>query len=464
MAKILVVDDEQHVRKALLTLLSKQGYEVVEAGNGKDALKLLQQGHEDYSLVLLDLHMPEMSGMELLSIVHKQYSQIPVVIITAYSTAEKTMEAMSLGAFDYITKPFDISAIKRITAKALEMNRLTTEVKILRKTVAERYSLDSIIGNSSCMQAVYKMVGKVAATRVPVLIQGESGTGKELIAKSIHFNSARAGFPLVTINCGAIPSNLLESELFGHEKGAFTGAVSQKLGKIELADRGTLFLDEMGELPLELQVKLLRVLQEHEIERVGGVGARKIDVRVIAATNRNLLEMVKQGTFREDLYYRLNVVSIDLPPLRERREDITDLVQFFLERYTKEAGVDYIYMSPEAMEKLCHFHWPGNVRQLQNVVYRAVVMASGGMILPEDLPVVNRDSEEDVVSGNAFVLREKFEVGFVMRDVLRKSERSAMQWALEKTQGNKAHAAKMLDVSRKAFVYKCQEYGLDSNE
>jgi two-component system, NtrC family, response regulator AtoC len=464
MSKILVVDDELHVRKALQTLLTKEGYIVQEAEDALNAMKLIETYPSLFQLILLDLNMPGMSGIEFLQTIHKQCPEIPIVIITAFSTAETTMKAMSLGAFDYIAKPFNIQHIKQIVAKALHMKRLTNEVKHLRKTVASRYPLNSIIGNSDQMQEVFKVVGKVAASLVTVLIQGESGTGKELIAKSIHYNSSRAGFPFITVNCGAIPENLLESELFGYERGAFTGASTRKAGKLELAHQGSLFLDEIGELSLSLQVKLLRFLQEQEVERVGSSSSFKIDTRIIAATNRNLAEMVRNGTFREDLYYRLNVVMVGLPSLRGRKGDIPDLVQFFLARYAKETGNDFSYISPEAMDKLIQYDWPGNVRQLQNVIHRSLVMASGNIILPEHLPELSNSQTATSDRKGLFVLREKFDSGFTMRDVLRKVEIETMRWALHRTSGNKAQAARMLEMSRKAFVYKCREYQIEITE
>jgi two-component system response regulator AtoC len=464
MAKILIVDDELHIRKALQTVLRKEGHEVTEEENGKAALNRLETEEETFDLILLDLHMPEMTGMDLLKTIQQFFSDLPVIIITAYSTAETTMEAMRLGAFDYLVKPFDITQVKQLVAKALHTKKLVAEVQHLRKTVAAQYSLDAIVGSSPNMQEVYKLVGKVATSKATVLIQGESGTGKELIARSIHYNSPRAGYPLVTINCGAIPENLLESELFGYEKGAFTGATERKIGKFELAHQGTLFLDEVGELPMSLQVKLLRVLQEGEFVRIGGHQPQKVDVRILAATHRNLLEMVHKGSFREDLYYRLHVITIPLPSLRERKEDIPDLIQYFLVRYAKELGCEEMYISQEAMERLKAYDWPGNVRQLQNVVYRAVVMASGSVILPEHLPELVEGKRGESRKENVFLLQETFIQGFTMREVLRKVEMEAMKWALKRTSGNKAQAAKMLDISRKAFIYKCQEYQIDTEE
>jgi two-component system, NtrC family, response regulator AtoC len=462
MTRVLVVDDEAHVRKALQTVLSKEGYDVDEAENGKAALAMLEEHPATFRLILLDLNMPEMSGMEFLKKIDNKISEIPIVILTAFSTAETTMEAMSLGAFDYIAKPFNISQIKQVVARAMDMNRLTEEAKSLQKDTVKHQSADSIIGHSAEMREVYKLVGKVASSRVTALIQGESGTGKELIAKSIHFNSSRAGHSLITINCGAIPENLLESELFGYEKGAFTGASIRKPGKFELAHQGTVFLDEVGELPMSLQVKLLRVLQEGEVEVVGGTQTLKVDVRVIAATNRNLIRMVQAGQFREDLYYRLNVVSIHLPPLRNRKEDIPELARFFLAQYAKEFETGEFYISPEAMEHLLMYDWPGNVRELQNIVYRAAVMAPGKMIMSEHLPDLNEDNAGHDSETNQFEIKEKFNPGFTMREVLRRAEMEAMKWALQRTFGNKAQAARMLDMSRKAFVYKCQEYELDT--
>lgn len=464
MAKILVVDDEAHVRKAIGTVLRKEGHEIEEAENGKEALERLEKTSGGFRLVLLDLNMPEMGGMELLKEIKARFPEILVLIITAYSTAETTMEAMSLGAYDYIVKPFDIANLKHIVGKAAEKDQLIAELHQLRQAVAGRYS-EGMVGRSPQMQEIYKTVGKVAATPATVLIEGESGTGKELIARQIHYNSPRSAYPMVTVNCGAIPENLLESELFGHEKGAFTGAVERKPGKAELADRGTLFLDEVGELPLSLQVKLLRFLQEKEVQRVGGIHPVRVDVRVIAATNRNLQQMVEEGTFREDLYYRLNIVGIRLPSLRQRMEDVPDLVRHFLIRYAREMDSPVQYLAPETLERLLDYDWPGNIRQLQNVVCRSVVMASGTILLPEHLPPLGREERqaEGPVSPE-FILKESFPPGFSVRDVLRRAEMQAMKWVLNRTSGNKAQAARLLDMSRKAFVYKCQEYGLDEEE
>lgn len=460
MAQILVVDDEQNIRKALRTVLTNQGYIVTEAENGRTALQLLEENRDDYKLMLLDINMPEMDGLLLLQKVRKKFPHLLIIMITAYSTAENTMKAMSLGAYDYIVKPFDISHVKYIIAKALQMSFLSKEVKTLRQTDADHNS-ERIIGNSPKMQEVYKLVGRVSITNVPVFLQGESGTGKELIARAIHYNSGRVAYPLVNINCGAIPENLLESELFGYEKGAFSGATSKKHGKVEVAHNGTLFLDEIGELSLQLQVKLLRVLQEQEIERLGSTHPIKVNVRVIAATNRDLKQLVTQGLFREDLYYRLNVVPIQIPPLRERKEDITELVHFFLGFFAKESGYETSYITPSAVETLRQYDWPGNIRQLQNVIRRALVLSTGGVILPEHLAQSMTDTLPLSEEQASFVLHEEFKDRFTIKEIIRKAEKSAIKWALSKTSGNKTHASQLIKMSRKSFINKCKEYHLD---
>jgi two-component system response regulator AtoC len=466
MAGILIAEDETHIRKALATVLSKEKYEVYEAENGQEAYELLCAESQRWALLFIDLHMPQMDGMELLRRVRDRFPHVMTIVITAYSTPEKTMEAMHLGAFDYIVKPFDISHVKQVTARAIETQRLSgneakKEVKSETSTSPVPLFSSPLIGRSLMMQHVYKIAGRVSSSNIPVLIQGESGTGKELIARSIHETGNRARGPLVAVNCAAIPETLLESELFGHEKGAFTGAVEKRTGRFERAQGGTLFLDEIGELPFHLQVKLLRVLQEQEIERVGGEKTIPIDVRIIAATNRDLNMMVQKGTFREDLYYRLNGVTIDIPPLRHRKEDIGELVSYFLFRYVKENGGPPLYMHPEALRSLERYDWPGNIRQLQNVVYRAAVLAANGIILPEHLPSLREEEDPVDSEANAFVLHKTFSGSFTLRDILRSAERETMKWALGQTNGNKAQAARLLDISRKAFIYKCQEYGLE---
>jgi two-component system response regulator AtoC len=462
MKNILIAEDETHVRRALTTILEKDGYKVSEAKNGQEAYELLSANPGKWTLLFVDLHMPQMDGMELLTLVKQNFPHITTIVITAYSTPEKTMAAMNLGAFDYIVKPFDITHIKQVAARALEMQQLSDKESESQEAPYQGKQFSSpLIGQSVEMQNVYKIAGRVSSSGIPVLIQGESGTGKELIARSIHETGNRADGPLIVVNCGAIPETLLESELFGHEKGAFTGAIERRVGRFERAHGGTLFLDEIGELPLHLQVTLLRVLQEQEFERIGGEKPIRVDVRIIAATNRDIKQMVQKGQFREDLYYRLNGVTINIPPLRRRKEDIPELVSYFLFRYTEETGSPSLRMHPEALKKLKEYDWPGNIRQLQNVVYRSAVMAVKGVILPEHLPTLEESLEAEQASASSFILHEIFEEGFTLRDVLRKSEYKTMQWALQQTNGNKSQAARMLAMSRKAFVYKCQEYGLD---
>ncbi|MGO4890475.1 sigma-54-dependent transcriptional regulator [Anaerobacillus sp. MEB173] len=460
MANILIVDDEENIRIALRTILKKQGHKIIEAENGKVALRYLKTDHKDIHIMLLDLHMPEMGGLQLLEKVRTAFPDLLTVVITAYSTAENTMKAMSLGAYDYIVKPFDIAQVKTIVANAVEMSTLSEKAKQLPQP-DQKQSSERIIGKSAAMQEVYKLVGKVSATTVPVLLQGESGTGKERIARAIHFNSTRSDQPLVNVNCGAIPENLLESELFGFEKGAFSGATATKPGKFEVAHNGTLFLDEIGELSLGLQVKLLRALQEQEIERLGSTTPIKINVRVITATNRNLKDMVEYGQFRSDLYYRLNVVPIQIPALRERKEDIPELVHHLLESYATDFGYEKSYITPESLELLHKYHWPGNIRQLQNVLRRALIFSTGGVILPKHLTRSITDSLPKSKEESTFVLQQEFKEGDTIKSILQETEKAAMKWALAQTNGNKTHASELLQMSRKSFINKCKDYQLD---
>lgn len=384
MPRILIVDDEDSVCQMLRDVLEDEGYRVEIALDGHEALRKMKS--LDVDAVLLDIRMPGLDGMQVLKLAQEAGITVPVVLITAYGTTETAIQAMKLGAFDYVLKPFNIEELLMTIKKAVEMERLASELAALRQELSDQVPPEEMIGRSPVMQEVYKSIGKVADSNVTVLILGESGTGKELVARAIHRNSRRHQGPFVKINCAAIPENLLESELFGYEKGAFTGALTRKLGKFELAHRGTIFLDEISEIKPATQAKLLRVLQEKEFERVGGTDTIKVDVRILAATNKNLEEMVREGLFREDLYFRLNVVSIVLPPLRERREDIPLLVDHFLKKYASELQKEIKGFSPEALKLLKEYDWPGNVRELRNVCERAVVMAAGPVILPEDLP------------------------------------------------------------------------------
>jgi len=384
---LLIVDDEPNIRRVLTAVFEKAGYRVLTAENGRKALDVVSS-EPDVNVMICDLIMPDLNGVEVLKSAKEINPQLSVVMITAHGTIKTAVDAMKLGAFDYITKPFDMDEIKLVVKNAAERSELLEENIHLKQELKSRYSFEGIIGSSSKMQEVFKIVERVANSNATVLIRGESGTGKELIARAIHYNSPRAARPFIAVSCAALPETLLESELFGYEKGAFTGAVGQKAGRFELAHQGTLFLDEVPEISPPVQVKLLRVLQEREFERVGGTKTIKVDVRLIAATNRDLEQLVAEGHFRPDLYYRLQVIQVFLPPLRERTEDIPLLVQHFIEKYNKENGKFVKGVTDETMELLMKYRWPGNVRELENVIERGVVLADANedLITPDLLP------------------------------------------------------------------------------
>lgn len=384
---LLIVDDEPNIRRVLTAVFEKAGYRVLTAENGRKALDVVSS-EPNVRVMICDLIMPDLNGVEVLKSAKEINPQLSVVMITAHGTIKTAVDAMKLGAFDYITKPFDMDEIKLVVKNAAERSELLEENMHLKQELKSRYSFEGIIGSSSKMQEVFKIVERVANSNATVLIRGESGTGKELIARSIHYNSLRAAKPFVAVSCAALPETLLESELFGYEKGAFTGAVGQKVGRFELAHQGTLFLDEVPEISPAVQVKLLRVLQEREFERIGGTKTIKVDVRLIAATNRDLEQLVAEGHFRPDLYYRLQVIQIFLPPLRERTEDIPFLVQHFIEKYNKENGKSVKGVTDETMNLLMKYRWPGNVRELENVIERSVVLADTNedLITPDLLP------------------------------------------------------------------------------
>jgi two-component system response regulator PilR (NtrC family) len=451
MAKILVVDDEKSMRDFLSIMLNKEGYEVSTAGNGEDALRAVQA--EIFDLVITDVKMPRMDGLEVLKMVKDVSPETVVLMITAFATTETAVEAMKLGAYDYITKPFKVEEIKLVIRKALEKRSLRKENILLRREMESRAGFENFIGKSPPMQSVFSLIRQVADTRSTVLITGESGTGKELVARAVHFNSSRKTGPFVTVNCGALPETLLESELFGYMKGAFTGAVSNKQGLFEAANGGTIFLDEISATTPALQIKLLRVLQEREFKRVGGTAEVKVDVRVIAASNKNLLNEVKSGAFREDLYYRLNVLPIQLPPLRERKEDIPPLVEFFLRKFS--GGREPKRMTPEAMKILINNRWPGNVRELENAVERLVILASGDTIRLEHVPDTIRSEQpcselipSDIPDG-----------GIDLGMLLENAEKTLLRKALDKTGGVKTEAAKILGLSFRSFRHRLQKYG-----
>ena len=453
--QVLVVDDEEDLRKAIVDILTLDGFEVDQAGSAEEAAEKLSQ--TAYDVLITDHNLPGKTGVELLEESLVRYPEIIGIIITGYGTIETAVNAIKKGAYNYLTKPFKLVELPVMVRKGLKERHLRFENQYLRKQLDERYGFDNIIGTGRGMKRIFELVETIAGLTSTVLIQGETGTGKELIAKAIHFNSQRKDQKMVSINCGAIPENLLESELFGHVKGAFTGAVQTRIGRFEQANGGTIFLDEIGNMPLALQVKLLRVLQEREFERVGGNSTVKVDVRIVAATSSNLEQMVKDGTFREDLYYRLNVIPIDLPPLRERREDIPLLVQRFIEHFCETHKLDLKTISPHVLKVLMAYEWPGNVRQLENIVERMVALtANRPAILPADLPgeIQNRDSL------NFVPLIEIPEGGISFQDVVTDMERELIVQSLRRTNGNKKLAAKLLNLKRTTLIEKIKRIGL----
>ncbi len=453
--QVLVVDDEEDLRKAIVDILTLDGFDVDQAGSAEESAEKLSQ--TVYDVLITDHNLPGKTGVELLEESLVRYPEIIGIIITGYGTIETAVNAMKKGAYNYLAKPFKLVELPVMVRKGLKERHLRFENQYLRKQLDERYGFDNIIGTGRGMKRIFELVETIAGLTSTVLIQGETGTGKELIAKAIHFNSQRKDQKMVSINCGAIPENLLESELFGHVKGAFTGAVQTRIGRFEQANSGTIFLDEIGNMPLALQVKLLRVLQEREFERVGGNSTVKVDVRIIAATSSNLEQMVKDGTFREDLYYRLNVIPINLPPLRERREDIPLLVQRFIEHFCETHKLDLKTISPNVLKALMAYDWPGNVRQLENIVERMVALtANRPAILPADLPgeIQNRDSL------NFVPLIEIPEGGISFQDVVTDMERELIVQSLRRTNGNKKLAAKLLNLKRTTLIEKIKRIGL----
>jgi two-component system, NtrC family, response regulator PilR len=450
MTKILIVDDEQSMRDFLAIMLKKEGYEVVAAENGTGALKAIQT--EIFDLVITDVKMPGMDGIGVLKTIKEISADTVVIMITAFATAETAVEAMKLGAYDYITKPFKVEEIKLIIQKALEKRYLKKENVLLKREITSRAGFENFIGKSEGMQKIFSLIRQVADTTSTVLITGESGTGKELVAKAVHFNSSRKDRPYVTVNCGALPETLLESELFGHMKGSFTGAVSNKQGLFEAANGGTIFLDEISATTQALQIKLLRVMQDREFMRVGGTTTLKVDVRVIAASNKDLLEEVSKGAFREDLYYRLNVLPIDLPPLRERKDDIPVLVDFFLGKTSQ--GKERKKITPEALKLLMSYRWPGNVRELENTIERMAILAPGNVILPEQVS----DSLRTIQPAAELVPLDIPDKGIDLEALLGSAEKALLQKALEKTGGVKTEAAKLLGLSFRSFRHRVQKY------
>lgn len=442
METILVVDDEKNYLVVLEALLSEEGYEVLTTPNPSEALDIIN--HVDLDLVITDMKMPQMDGIVLLEKIKQINPNLPVIMMTAYGTIEKAVEAMKKGAFDYITKPFENEELKLNIRKAANMYHLLKENKLLAQALYSQYQFGNIIGKSKEMRAIFELIRKVSSTKATVLITGESGTGKELVAKAIHYNSPRKNRPFVSVNCGALAETLLESELFGHERGSFTGAIGMRKGRFELAHGGTLFLDEVSEMSPALQVKLLRVLQEKEFERVGGTRTIKVDVRIIAASNQDLKESIKKGTFREDLYYRLNVVHVHLPPLRERTEDIPLLVAHFLRKYTKEMKKGDIKVSERAFHRIYEYPWPGNVRELENAIERAVVLCEQGTIEAYHLPETLQDLSP----------------GIKLPEALEKIEMQLIKQALVRTNYVQAKAARLLGITKSLLQYKMKKYNL----
>ena len=453
MANILILDDEQNYLLVLQSVLEDDGYEVTALSNPEMGLAYLDESEVD--VIITDMKMPGLTGQDVLEHVKKNYPYIPVLIMTAFGSIESAVEAMRVGAFDYITKPFNNEELLLSLSKAVRYAETQRENILLRQQIQERFGPDNIVGRGKAMRQVLEMVNKAGPSRSTVLITGESGTGKELIARAIHNVSPRKDGPFISVNCMAFNPGVLESELFGHEKGSFTGAQSMRKGRFETAHGGTLFLDEIGELTNDLQVKLLRVLQERTFERVGGTKPIDVDIRVVAATNKNLLQAVTEGAFREDLYYRLNVVSIEMPPLRERREDIPHLATFFLDKYGKENDKQFKGFSTAAIDYLTAYEWPGNVRQLQNVVERCVVLASGEQVEAEDLPPEIKDEESQFKSA-VDLLPVKLDLG----QTLERIEGALVRRALVRSEFVQVKAAELLNVSKSLLQYKMKKYNL----
>ena len=448
MAAILIVEDEAKMRRLLELNLGEDGFVTFSAGDAETGLKLLRENSID--LVVTDLKLPGMDGLEFLQAAKRQNAALPVVVMTAFGSVETAVEAMKAGASDYVLKPFSLTEMRMVIHKELDVRNLREENRSLREALGRRYAHPNVVARSAKMQEVLAIVERVAPTNSTVLLGGESGVGKDLIARAIHEKSRRASGPFLKINSTAIPENLLESELFGYEKGAFTGAVASKPGKFELADKGTLFLDEIGDVPPAIQVKLLRVLQEREFERLGGTRTIKVDVRLIAATNRDLRAALEEGTFREDLYYRLNVVPIDIAPLRERKEDIPDLVSLFISRFNGDSGKSVEGIAPEAMQSLVNYHWPGNVRELQNIVERACTLTKERVLVAGDIRLDVRPAKGAEEAA-----------GFLPDGMtLEQWEDEMVQEALRRANGNKSQAARLLGLSRNALRYRLSKIGI----
>lgn len=454
MARILIVEDDLNTLSGLVEIIKDEGYDVVGVESGKRALRELAR--EPYDLMLTDLRMPDIDGLKLYERSRSYNADMKTIVMTAYSSVKEAVEAMKKGVYDYLTKPLNLDELFLTIKKAVQEKQILEENIQLRDQLKSSYRFENIIGNSKAIRDIYRFIVKVSQTQSTVLIRGESGVGKELVARAIHYNSPRANKTLVEISCASLPETLLESELFGYEKGAFTGAVTRKKGRFELADGGTIFLDEIGDITESVQTKLLRVLQERELTHLGGTSAIKVDVRVIAATNRNLEQGLKDGKFREDLYYRLNVIPIFIPPLRERKEDIPLLIEYFVKKFCKENGKPVMRFSKKALEICMNYDWPGNVRELENAVENAIVLGEGDTILPEFLPLnIYRFQNHSL---KADFLDEMKNESY--RKKVEFAERMVIKDAIDKAGGNKSIAAKNLKISLRTMRYKIKKYNL----
>jgi two-component system response regulator HydG len=448
--KILVVDDESSHRQMIKAVLSAEGYEIREAADGNQALKAVEEKFHD--LILMDIRMPGPSGIESLQKIKDISPGIPIIIMTAYASVNTAIDALKSGAYDYLTKPLDIEELKILVAKALRFQKLEQENIYLKEQLNDRFDFSKIIGRSPAMKQLFETLALVAPSEATVLIVGESGTGKELIANAIHQNSARSQRPFIKVNCAALPETLLESELFGHEKGAFTGAAARRQGRFQLAHNSSILLDEIGEMSPTTQAKILRVLQEREFEPIGSTQTIKVDTRVIAATNKNLEEEIKQGRFREDLFYRINVVTIKVPPLRERHDDIPLLADFFLKRFAEKNRRVIKGFTPRAMDLLMRYDWAGNARELENIVERAVIMARGDMITPMEFPENLKELDQEL---------KEARIDIAAGRSLKEIEKEMILRTLEETEGNRTHAANILGISRRTLQLKLKEYGIN---
>jgi len=446
--RILVVEDEEKLRRVIELQLVSAGFDVDKAATAEEGIKVADRA----DLILSDLRLPRMDGLEFLAQIRRQNTLVPVIMMTAYGSIETAVESMKAGATDFLLKPFSLDHLMQVVNKALEVSALRDENRQLKAELGRRYEYDNIIGRSEPMQEIFATIDRVAPSRATVLLAGESGVGKDLIARAIHFHSPRRDRPLVKINCSAIPENLMESELFGYEKGAFTGAAGSKPGKFEQADTGTVFLDEIGDVPPAIQVKLLRILQEREFERLGSNVTRHIDVRVIAATNQDLRAALEQGTFREDLYYRLNVVPINIPPLRERKEDIRFLANHFIRKLAPDAGRAVESITDAAMEKLLNYHWPGNVRELENVIERGLILCNGKQLDVDDIKL--ESAARPRPQNDQHFLPEGLTLDQYEQEIIRE--------ALKRADGNKSQAARMLGLTRNALRYRLTQMGLEA--